>query len=187
MKNYIIGIVLIILYSCNSNSQNVKTTESKFKKFSLVDNTDDFNYDDYKDSTVFKYKHFIIARIPNSEGVGEMIRIYKDNNVFTINDGAAYFQGLLDRFLILDLGTSATRELKIYDLNNMKVIFETTYYNYLKVKNKNIYFQAEANFAKGDKRPKCPPDRQGIIEDQFYDLTNMKLIKTGKYECTLFE
>ena len=115
-----LGIISIILFSISiAFCQKQKITDSKFKKLSIIENTDDFEFVEYKDSTVLKYKSFTVSKKHN-EDLGETIIINNNKEVFTIDEYPAYFQGLVDNFLILDLGSSATRGLKIYDLVQKK-------------------------------------------------------------------
>ena len=181
-----LGIISIILFSVSiAFCQKQKTTESKFKKLSIIENTDDFEFVEYKDSTVIKYKSFTVSK-KHSEELGEIIIINNNKELFIIDEYPAYFQGLVDNFLILDLGSSATRELKIYDLDRKKVILESIYYNNLVVKNKKIYFKTDLNISDGNNKPDCP-EMQSTIEKHIFNFKTLKLIKSGNYDCAYLE
>ena len=181
-----LGIISIILFSISiAFCQKQKITDSKFKKLSIIENTDDFEFVEYKDSTVLKYKSFTVSKKHN-EDLGETIIINNNKEVFTIDEYPAYFQGLVDNFLILDLGSSATRGLKIYDLVQKKIIFKSIFYNNLVVNNKKIYFKTDLNISDGNNKPYCP-EMQSIIEEHIFDINTLKLIKSGNYECTYLE
>ncbi len=181
-----LGIISIILFSVSIGfCQKQKTTNSKFKKLSIIENTDEFEFVEYKDSTVFKYKSFTVSKTYNEE-LGETIIINNNKELFTIDEYPAYFQGLVDNFLILDLGSSTTRELKIYDLDQKKVIFESIYYNNLIVKNKKLYFNTDLNISNRNNQPDCP-EMQSIIEKHIFAFNTLKLIKSGTYDCAYLE
>jgi hypothetical protein len=221
MRTSLTLTLLIFLFSCDANNQkndtkknisetkpiksdSVDTTtnkkrvkhkskpKTKFEEFYLINNTDNFKYTQYEDSTFFDYKNYTVTIIPSKTDVGESICIFNKTRKRT-DKSYGFFKGLIDNFFILDFGTSAYRNLEIYNLDNMKKIFSTGYYNHLFIIDKSIHFQTLIKINDENRKPKCPEKFKnsqndiGYLEEQYFDLESLKLHKTGNYECTILE
>jgi hypothetical protein len=145
-----------------------------------------------KDSTIFHYKDYNISTISNNGDVGEIISVF-DNNGRTIcldiekfiNLGPTYFKGIIKDILIIDCGTSPTRDLFIIDLKKMNILLKTEYQGtLLKVDNK-LKFDCILNEKDNIKLPPCDQEGFWHIEEQFYNFQNKSLTRTGKIYCKI--
>lgn len=195
-------IVADLIVSCKSNSKNkIETADynpgtSEIRQESNdIDTSYKVDLSNLTDSTVLNNKYYKIIIVSHNGDVGELIGVYNKSNhkSFSIDEGASYYVSVVDSFLIVDIGTSASRGLSIYDLNNLRKIFSGRYEGNLRVDGTLIRFKTSVEIPDSTQRPKCSDEFKdiqeglGYVEDQIFDLKTLKLEKTGNYECWYFE
>ena len=77
----------------------------------------------YKDSTIYRYKEFIVTVIPNKYNVGDTIKIFNKitTHLYIIDKGL--FDGIIKGFILTDAGTGIERLETLTDLNTGKEVF----------------------------------------------------------------
>lgn len=129
------------------------------------------------------------------DDVGSIINVYDKLNhtSFTIDDGAIYFEELIDNYMILDEGTGPDRTMIIYDLKNQNIVFESGYFDVLEFNDSKIEFKDQVELTNEQAKPDCPQELLdigygiGYSEKLIFDLTTLKLERTGIYECQYFQ
>jgi len=109
---------------------------------------------------------------------------------------ATYFYGIIDNKMIIDIGTSNIRDFKVYNLDNMSLVFSSSYFGNISANCKTIKFafpldSLEESFIK----PDCPDKKKfeerggsaGYIETREYLINTNELIKSGNIKCVYFE
>jgi hypothetical protein len=133
--------------------------------------------------------------VPKRPETGEIVHVFNKKNryTFSINEGPSYFKGLIENYLILDIGTSSERVIEIYNLDTKKIVFKSDYCSNLIIVNKTIHFWSRVDIKDVSKKPKCSPkfnpaeNEIGFIEERIFNFKSLQLTKTGNYECTQFE
>ncbi len=149
------------------------------------------------DSIFYVYKNCRITTFPKKDFAGEDIRIedsLKQVRFLKMNE-SQHFYGIFNNKMIIDVGTSSCATLKIYDINNLNLLFEDSYHSYSIIKNNCIYYNYILTPKDKFIKPKCPktktfdeyPDYIGYTEERFYNLKTLKLTKTGIIKCEYFE
>jgi hypothetical protein len=197
MKNIILIILTISVLSCrnnntkNSEKNNSDTVKKEFKdsaSLSLLLSKD--NRSKSADSTKYNIEYYKVTIVPHTDGdVGTIIQIYNKltKKSFSIDEGASYFVSVVDSYILIDNGTTASRGLSIYNLNSSNKIFSVGYEGDLDIKNTLVKFLTSATISDSTKIPKCSGEFNGYVEEQVYDLRTLKLTKTGKFRCWYFE
>ena len=148
-----------------------------------------------QNSEIYDFKLYKVTSSDKMEDVGSIITVYDklNHSSFTIDDGAIYFEDLIDHHMILDEGTGPDRTMIIYDLKNQNIVFESGYYGVLKFNDSKIEFKDQVELTNEQVKPECPQELLdigygiGYSEKLIFDLTNLKLERTGIYECQYFQ
>jgi hypothetical protein len=187
---FICGAILAFNSACN-DAVDKGSADAKQESTALSDTIKDEA--SASDTVKHSFDNYTIAVVPHKGEIGEAVIVEdkKQNRSFTVDEGDTYYVDVVDSFLLIDAGTSSLRRLKVVDLNNNKIVFEGSYYDKLDIKEKKIIFKAEVSITEEARKPKCPDAKNkeynGFLEEQVLDLTNLRLVKTGKYECAYFE
>lgn len=195
-------IAVVTASSCNSNTAN-KIKSDTLKVSNIIPSNKSIAVDtNYKvgiakenDSVVVDNTSYKITTKPNVGDGGELIKVYnKATQQEFIIDDEDNFVGVDDNFLITEGGTTVNyRTFSVYDLNTSKMVFSSNYEDGLNIENNIIGFKIAVTITDPALKPKCNPqqniplDNLGYIEQQYYDLKNKTLRKTGEYECWFFE
>ncbi len=193
MKKLFSIFIIILTYINCINGQEIQKTAltSDYNSIVLLGSTDGYSYDTKNDTSILKYKDFIVSiRIIE---VSQDIRIFseaKQANVFYNSN--YYFKGLINnRFAIFDEGTTNIRGLMIYDLVKDCEVLNISYQDNLLISNNAIAYKTEV-YLEPRLRPKCPEEIEQMpfkiyLEKQLFDFETLKIIKTGKYICSFME
>jgi hypothetical protein len=187
---WVCACILVFSPAC-SGDPGKNSTEQNREKPAVSDSAKEVNSE--PDTIRHSFDNYEIVVVPHKGEVGEaiIVRDKKRNRSFTVDDGDTYYVDVVDSFLIIDAGTSASRGLNVYNLNSKKNVFEGSYYGKLDLKEKRLFFKTAVDIKEESLKPKCPAEKNteynGFLEEQVLDLTNLQLTKTGKYECAYFE
>ncbi len=201
---FLLSLIIIVdlIVGCKSNITNKSETvdyNTIIRDIKQESNDIDTSYQidllKLNDSTVLNNKYYKIIIVPHKGEVGDLIGIYNKSKQksFSIDKGDSYYVAVVDSFLIVDSGTTNSRGLSIYDLNNLRKIFSGNYEGDLKLDGGLIKFRTAIIISDSTKIPKCSEDFKdiheglGYVETQIFDLKTLKLEKTGNYECCYFE
>jgi len=195
MKKLLLLLLFIPLVSFGQKAEDI----NKFP------GTDLYTLSNEGESTIYDYNSYKIITTPWDDitgfpdAMGSQIIIYsKDDESFQfigdLNDEFD-FGGMVQNFIILDYGGMSLGDdnwFKIIDLQNQKNVFEFGYHSGFKIVNSKIeYFVfTSGKFTK----PECSKELKkygkqfiGYIEKVIFDLSSLKLERTGIYECTYIQ
>ena len=185
MRKITLTIVFIAISLGMLLGQNIK-------KQGLLSGTDNFNLIEKQDTFILEYKNYLVKKrlIETSEETF----IYHDSKEISVSDNSSYyFLGIKnERFAIFDEGTSATRELMVYDLQTEKEVFKIVYQGDLSLQDNSLYYKTEVKLENEELKPKCPPDIEALsykiyLEEQYFDFQKLKVVHTGNYTCSFIE
>jgi hypothetical protein len=167
-----------------SDSNSEKIIEKKVESNALNQNSKIYDYELYK-----------VTLSDKRDDVGSIINVYDklNHSSFTIDDGAIYFMELIDHYMILDEGTGPDRGMIIYDLKNQNIVCERGYCDVLEFNDSKIEFKNQVQLTNEQAKPDCPQELLdigygiGYSEKLIFDLTTLKLERTGIYECQYFQ
>lgn len=183
-----------VAYFFNTN-QSLKTElESESNSEEIIEKKVESNALD-QNSEVYDYELYKVTLTDKRDDVGSIINVYDKLNhtSFTIDDGAIYFEELIDNYMILDEGTGPARTMIIYDLKNQNIVFESGYFDVLEFNDSKIEFKDQVELTNEQAKPDCPQELLdigygiGYSEKLIFDLTTLKLERTGIYECQYFQ
>jgi len=148
-----------------------------------------------QNSEIYDYELYKVTSSDKWGEVGSIITVYDklNHSSFTIDDGAIYFEALIDHYVILDEGTGPDRIMIIYDLKNQNIVFESGYCGVLEFNDSKIEFKDQVEISNEQAKPECPQELLdigygiGYSEKLIFDLTTLKLERTGIYECQYFQ
>lgn len=197
------GIIAVVTaYSCNSDTSN-KTKLDTLAVSNVIPDKKIIDADTiYKkevtknnDAVVLDNSSYLVTTKPNEGESGDLIKIYNKvtKKSFTLT-GDENFVEVKDHFLITEAGTTVNyRSFSVYDLNTSEMVFSSGYEADLDIENNMLGFKIAVTLTNPALIPKCNPqqkiplDNLGYVEQQYYDLKNNTLKKTGQYECWYFE
>ncbi len=209
MKKLILLLLFIPLVSFGQKAEDVnKFPGTDSYTLSNEGKSTIYDYNSYKIITT-DYSH--ITGYPDS--MGEQIKIYSkdDESVeFTVGDemDQFLFHGIVQGYMILHYGgmSVGSDEFYVFDLQNQKIVFEDSFYGGWQIVNSKIEFYEviddpnHSNYAERYgkfTKPKCSekleklrneyPESIGYIEKVIFDLSNLKLERTGIYKCAYFQ
>ena len=182
-----------------------KDSIDKLEKTAQSENNSNGNIYQYADSTVIKTNNYYIRSIPYSTGLedeGEEGGI--EVTVTNIKTGKSYITSGPVEFaegeymFTGDDGSGTTSEvvLGIQNLSDGKIVFSTAYIGDYRFEKGIAYFTAVLNsdqLPEANKLPKCAAELQknpqniGYTEEQQFNFSTGKLIRTGKFSCCFVE
>ena len=92
--------------------------------------------------------------------------------------------------------SSNIRDFKVYDLDNMSLVFSSTYFDRISANCKTIKFEFPLDSLKETFiKPDCPDKKKfeewggsaGYVETREYRINTNELIKSGNIKCVYFE
>lgn len=181
----ILLIFPFLLLSCSSGN-NKETAENR-----SADTMAAPNINPTPEANTEHFGNYAVTVVAKKEGVGDSIGVLNTvtKQSFRIEEDAAYFKTVIDSFMVLDVGTAVYRNLEIYNLNSKQVVFTSGYQGELEIKEKTVGFKTRVENEDKNLMPKCPStgEYNGYLESQSFNLADLKLSKSGKYECAYFE
>jgi len=186
MKQSILVFIFILL------SGQIIALNTKFENNdeNLLRQSDSYTIQRKNDTTIISYKSFKVIKtlIEVSEQIN-IIDIFAENIEPIFSNDNYYFLGIKnDRYAIFDKGTTATRELMIFDLIKKELVFEIVNRDGLEIQDHILYYQAIVTIDDEKKRPICSPEIEALsykiyLERQGFDFQTLEIIKTGDYTC----
>ena len=187
-----ISLGMLLGQNIQENKIEGNKTNKEYQELGLLSGTDNFNFIEKQDTFILEYKNYLVKKrlIETSEETF----IYNDSKEISVNENSIYyFLGIQnDRFAIFDEGTSATRELMVYDLQTEKEVFKIVYQGDLFLQDNSLYYKTEVKIENEELKPKCPPDIEALsykiyLEEQYFDFQKLKVVHTGNYTCSFIE
>lgn len=106
---------------------------------------------------------------------------------------AQYFHLLYDHFLIVDIGTSASkRTFTLYDLVTQQAIFSSTYYPLQDPTSLQLSWSVLTFFYAYDQTPPptvapCTWITNGYVQTRYFDIITQQLTASDIFTCVYFE
>lgn len=164
-----------------------------YKKFQLLKNSDKFEYYSNQDSTLFVYPSFKISTINLTDNAGQMIHVFKEDKMYSIDTDAGWFHGVVGNNLIIMESTSSIGYLKVLNIDDLKERIAQRIVDDIELKENMLFFNEKIEIEDASKRPECPSellqykDQLGYVETVSFNLTTYEISRTGKIACVYFE
>ena len=151
----------------------------------------------YNDTVVFIYENYKVTTVAIENSAGEDITIEDTfSNIKCLkNDWASYFFGIISDKLIIDIGTSSTREFRVYKLPDLTLEFSSRYVGRISANDNLIHFTYLFGYDENFEKPDCPNKKEieelggfvGYYQKRDYNLINCKLEISDSIECGFLE
>ena len=168
MRTLLVFLSGILILSCKPSAKSDKDSSQLKQSYHGMDVCDTIKY---QDSIIYNYSQYKITAIPHNGEAGDQIRIKRPGHSFILDEGASYFLGKYDNFIIIDEGTGIQRGISLIDLQSEKKIVSFEYIaglDSLNFSNKKMYCYI-SNIPREERKRKNVPNCSEIPEAQYYD------------------
>ncbi|OYU97524.1 MAG: hypothetical protein CFE21_04315 [Bacteroidetes bacterium B1(2017)] len=203
-------ILFLLSSSCTNTTPPVATETVTFSDTTKIDTSDfeaanpnndyiegedDEDRLSFKDSVTIEYGDYHITQIPYSIEMGSELRILnKKTGKLMFAQAKQTIQSYEGDYLVTSGTTGHTlNSVSIIKLSDASFVFGSDYSGEMELKNGVITFKAPVEQAVIPKLPTCSkevlahPQNIGYLELQKYDINALKHIKTGIFECYVYE
>lgn len=139
MKNFtFVCLIILVLFSCREEAKKTPDTKADIPATAVTDTAVGIEGSEKAkfDGTTFTYLAAKVKVIQND--AGEIIEI---NGTKAPTQEADFFSGVYKNFLLIDNGTGPNgRTLKVWSIDEKKIIFETPYEGDLSIKEDKLNF-----------------------------------------------